>query len=303
MILVTSLTRRLAAASVLARSNFVAFERPDRLVRAVLASLPWGLGTAGAIAAACARYPEVAAVVDDEGAITYAELWHRSDGIAARLVELGARQGTAVGVLCRNHRGFVEAAVAVTKTEADLVLLNTGFAGPQLADVVASEGVSILLHDDEFADIVADAGATAVDETALTAAATSGRSPRPTRHQGRTVILTSGTTGRPKGAARRPAASAIEGVTAVLERVPLRVRDTVVVAAPLFHAWGLTHLLMGLGRDATVVVSRRFDPAATLAAVERNRARVSSSWCRSCCNACWPSAPTSSSASTPPRSR
>jgi acyl-CoA synthetase (AMP-forming)/AMP-acid ligase II len=272
---VSALTRRLAATSVLLRSNFVPFERPDRLMRAMVASMPWGLGTAGALAAACARYPEVNAVVDDEGALTYGELWWRSDGIARRLRELGARRGTAVGVLSRNHRGFVEAVVAVAKTEADLVLMNTGFAGPQLADVAGNEGVSILVHDAELADVAAAAsGVALLGDAEMDGAATSGRAAAPTRHQGRTVILTSGTTGRPKGAVRRPDVKAIEGLSAVLERIPLRALDVTVVAAPMFHAWGFSHLMMGLGRNATVIVSRRFDPAGTLELVDRHRARV-----------------------------
>ena len=272
---VSALTRRLAATSVLLRANFVPFERPDRLMRAMVASLPWGLGPAAGLAAACARYPEANAVLDDDGALTYGELWWRSDGIARRLVELGAGRGAAVGVLARNHRGFVETVVAVAKTEADLVLMNTGFAGPQLADVAANEGVRILVHDDELAEVArAATGVTLVGDRAREEAAISGRAARPTRHQGRTVILTSGTTGRPKGAARRPDAKAIEGVSAVLERIPLRPLDTTVVAAPMFHAWGLTHMMMGLGRNATVVVSRRFDPAGTLELVDRYRARV-----------------------------
>jgi len=60
----------------------------------------------------------------------------------------------------------------------------------------------------------------------------------------------------------------------VLERIPLRALDVAVVAAPMFHAWGFSHLMMGLGRNATVIVSRRFDPAGTLELVDRHRARV-----------------------------
>ncbi len=271
----SALTRRLAATSALLRSNFVPFERPDRLMRAMTSALPWGLSTAAGVAAACGRYPEMNAVVDDDGALTYGALWRQSDGIARRLIELGARRGTAVGVLCRNHRGFVTAAVAVAKTEADLVLMNTGFAGPQLADVAANEGVEVLVHDDDLTEVAAAAtGIARLGETEMDEAAHSGRSARPTRHQGRTVILTSGTTGRPKGAARRPDVRAVEGLGAVLERIPLRALDVAVVAPPMFHAWGFSHLMMGLGRNATVFVSRRFDPAATLELVDRHKARV-----------------------------
>ena len=59
----------------------------------------------------------------------------------------------------------------------------------------------------------------------------------PSRHVGRTVILTSGTTGRPR-VPRRPASAAATALTPLLSTVPIRARDTVVIAAPLFHAWG-----------------------------------------------------------------
>jgi fatty-acyl-CoA synthase len=270
----TSFVRRLRAASILARSNLVPFERPDRLMRAAAAALPWGMSMAAGMAAAAARYPERTALIDDEGAVTYDQLWRQSDGVARRLVELGAGPGVGVGVLCRNHRGFAAAAIGVTKTSSDLVLLNTGFAGPQLADVVEAEGVRILVHDDEFEAIAAAVPAARLDEDGLTAAAASGRAARPNRRPGRTVILTSGTTGRPKGAARRADPRAIEGASALYERVPLRALDTTVVAAPLFHAWGLSHLLGGVTRNATTIVSRRFDPQRTLDDIVRHRARV-----------------------------
>jgi fatty-acyl-CoA synthase len=255
--------------------NFIPLERPDRVPRALAATLPWGLGTAAGVAAAVARYPRVTAVIDDDGAVTYEDLWRQSDGIAHRLLALGAGPGVGVGVMCRNHAGLVAAIVAVSKTAADLVLLNTGFAGPQLVDVMHAEGVRILVHDDEFAEIAAMAnGPALIGEVALWQAAASGQRPRSTRRQGRTVILTSGTTGRPKGASRSPDLRSMEGVTSLLGRIPLRARDVVVDAAPIFHAWGLTHLLMGLGRNATMILSRRFDAGTTLDAIARHRARV-----------------------------
>jgi fatty-acyl-CoA synthase len=272
----SSIVHRLVTTVSTARSSLVAFERPDRLPRAMLAAIPWGTGPAALAAAAAQRYPQRAAIADDDGAVTYAELWRGCTGAGARLAELGARPGVAVGVMCRNHRGFVHALIGAAATGADVVLMNTGFSAPQLADVCRSEGVSILVHDDEFAAAAAVSGvADVLDEAALGRAAASGGRLRASRHQGRLVILSSGTTGRPKGAARRASGGgAAEGTAALLARLPLRALDTQVVAPPLFHAWGLTHLLLGVWRNATTVISRRFDPAATLEAVGDHDARV-----------------------------
>jgi fatty-acyl-CoA synthase len=155
------------------------------------------------------------------------------------------------------------------------VLLNTGFAGPQLADVVESERISVVIHDDEFADAVRASGVDrAIDEAGLDRIATTATRIAAQRDAGRMIILTSGTTGRPKGAARETGPSAIEGVAALLDRIPLRLGDTQAIAAPLFHAWGLSHLLLGISRCSTNLLARRFDPAATIAGVAHHRARV-----------------------------
>lgn len=270
-----SLSRRLRSVAAVARANFVHFERPDRVPRAMLAAAQWGLGTCGLMAAAAARYPMADAIIDDEGSITFDDLWKRGRALALGLRAAGAGERAAVGVMCRNHRGFVVACAAVAASGADLVLLNTGFAAPQLADVVAAEHVGIVIHDDEFGDIVARCGAAhTFDETATTAMSLGpDYAGRPAK-EGRVIILTSGTTGRPRGAARRADVGTIEAAGALLARIPLRARDTQVVSAPLFHAWGLSHLVFGLSRNATTVVSRRFDPSATLAAIGRHRARV-----------------------------
>jgi fatty-acyl-CoA synthase len=265
---------KLHAGRVVARSLVKHFERPDRLPRALLAMAPWGQSIAGLVAGAAARYPERVAVHDDAGSITYEALWRRSQAIAAGLQAEGVGPGTCVGLLARNHRGFIEAMAAIAATGADLVLLNTGFAGPQLADVVEHEQIEVVVHDDDFADVVEACGARlVVDETALDHMARSG-SIKPGATPGKVVILTSGTTGRPKGAARRSDANGLEGLAAMLERIPLRVNDTQVIAAPLFHAWGFSHLLLGLGRCTTNVLARRFDAEQTLRAMSQRDARV-----------------------------
>ena len=270
-----SFLSRLTAGAIVARSSIVAFERPDRLPRALLALAPWGASLPGGIAAAAARYPDRIAVVDDAGTTSYRELWTRVNAVAKSLTAKGVGRGVRVGLLCRNHRGFIEWLTAVAATGADVVFLNTGFAGPQLADVVASEQIDVVIHDNEFAEIVARCGSRlGFDESAMAEMARAGGRVPPRTEQGSMIILTSGTTGRPKGTARRSDPAAIEGVAAVLERIPFRLGDTQVIAAPLFHAWGLTNLLLGISRCTTNVLARRFDPATTLHSVAEHSADV-----------------------------
>src|SRR5207302_10708681 len=89
--------------------------------------------------------------------------------------------------------------------------------------------------------------------------------------RGRVVILTSGTTGTPKGAARKQPDS-MEPVAALFSKIPLRARETTMIAAPMFHSWGFAHFTLALPLASTVVLRRRFDPEETLRAVSQHRA-------------------------------
>ena len=71
--------------------------------------------------------------------------------------------------MCRNHRGFVEAVVASNRIGSDVVLLNTSFAGPAMADVVNREGVEAVIYDEEFTATVDRALADKPDATRIVA--------------------------------------------------------------------------------------------------------------------------------------
>jgi fatty-acyl-CoA synthase len=184
--------------------------------------------------------------------------------------------------MCRNHRGFVEVAAAASKLGVHVVLLNTGFAGPQVAEVVEREGADGLVYDREFAATVQEArgrrvcfiaDADRADDTSLSQLiATRVDTPLPPPGvAGRAIILTSGTTGTPKGA-NRPAPSSMGPMAALLSAIPLRARETTVIAAPLFHAWGFAHILLATALSSTIVLRRRFDPLETVRAVSEHRA-------------------------------
>ncbi|XRQ13554.1 AMP-binding protein [Actinomadura welshii] len=94
----------------------------------------------------------------------------------------------------------------------------------------------------------------------------SGPGSGPPQIQSRTIMLSSGTTGRPKGA-RRPPRPGLWPLASMTSRIPLRARQTMIIEAPLFHTWGYAALQMAWALRAPVVLHRRFDPARTLRAV------------------------------------
>jgi acyl-CoA synthetase (AMP-forming)/AMP-acid ligase II len=231
------------------------------------------------------RYPDRAAVIDELGTLTFAELEADTNAIVRGLAGFGVREGDVVAIMCRNHRWFVEATVACSKLGAHAVYLNTSFAGPQVTDVVEREAPGALIYDQEFEPVIGEAanGRLSVlawrdrpsggdHPTLQEFAVTRARAPvMPPSEPGRTVILTSGTTGAPKGA-NRANPSSLSPAAALLSAIPLHAREKTVIAAPLFHSWGFAHMALGTALASTVVLRRRFDPLDTLQTIAEQRA-------------------------------
>ena len=288
---------RLQVARTLLDTGMFRPSRPDRTLRSLSALHRWGPTPAAAYTGAAARYPDRCAVIDERGALTFAEVHRRTNALAHELRRAGIREGDGVAIMARNHRGFIDATVACSKLGASSLYLNTAFAGPQIADVVRREDPVAVIYDEEFTALVRDAavgrkgfvswrahdpapsnGSRATRSAApadpqleeLIAAGVDGDL-RPPAEPGRVVILTSGTTGAPKGAARKQPDS-IEPMAALFSKIPLRARETTMIAAPMFHSWGFAHFTLALPLASTLVLRTRFDPEDTLAAVARHRA-------------------------------
>ncbi|MCU1673901.1 MAG: acyl-CoA synthetase [Frankiales bacterium] len=264
----------LAAARVLARSGLLKPARPDQLLGMALAFARWGTTPATGYAAGAARHPRRAAIVDDDGVLTWRDVDTRTDRIAGELRARGVKEGDAVGLLARNGRGFVETAAALSKCGADVLYLNTGSAGGQIDEVLTREKATAVVHDAEFGELLAEASATRLELTTEELSALAGQpgpgAPGRPSHTSRQVILTSGTTGAPRGAARD--GGGIGDLVSALDRIPLKTDETTVIAAPVFHAWGLGHLSLAMILGSTVVLRRRFDPAQVLADVQQHKA-------------------------------
>ncbi|MFC0039835.1 AMP-binding protein [Actinomadura rayongensis] len=239
----------------------------------------WGTTLAGIVVSAAARNPGRTAIIDDSGTLTFAELDDRTTRLAAGLPLTGPRP--RVGILCRNHRGIVEALVACGKRGVEVVLLNTGFGAGQVRNVLTEMRMDLIVADAEFAYLLR-----AVPHSLRRTIVWTDRSPVPGAGptindivnatpvsriavpdtQPRTIMLSSGTTGRPKGA-RRPPRPGLWPLASMTSRIPLRARYTMIIEAPLFHTWGYAALQMAWALRAPVVLHRRFDPSRTLASI------------------------------------
>jgi fatty-acyl-CoA synthase len=247
----------------------------------------WGTTPAAGFSASAARRPEDVGLVDQVGPpMTFAEIDRESNAIANGLRAAGVKTGDGISLFARNHRGFVLSMLALNKLGADTLLLNTGFAAPQLADVLAREGSNIVLYDQEFAAIV-DRGAPdkrrfvtyadgPVSDPTLAELAGNHSEAEPATPErfGRTTILTSGTTGTPKGAQRSVKSAGLDTFVGLLGRMPLAVGDKTFDAAPMFHSWGGFHLLLASLLSNTLILRNRFDPEDTLRTIHEHRPGV-----------------------------
>jgi fatty-acyl-CoA synthase len=264
--------------------------RPDKALRSIATLRRWGPTPAAAYTGAAIRYPERTALVDERGSLTFAEVDARTNALARALRQAGVGEQDGVAIMCRNHRGFIESTVACSKLGAGALYLNTAFAGPQIADVLEREGPVAVIYDEEFSDLLREGAQRRLRFVAWREPGIGGMTSgpadplldeliergddgelEPPSETGRVVILTSGTTGAPKGAARKQPDS-LEPVAALFSKIPLRARETTVIAAPLFHSWGFAHFTLALPLASTLVLHRRFDAEQTLAAVARHGA-------------------------------
>ncbi|GGS42628.1 fatty-acyl-CoA synthase [Actinokineospora fastidiosa] len=261
---------------VMRRAGLVPLSRPDHVLKSALAVRRLG-PIAGAAQVAATRDKTAVGLVDERGPLTFHELDTRSNALARALQQRGVTDKSVVALLARDHRGAVETMLAAGKIGARLLLMNTGFARPQLIDVAEREGVTVFVHDEEFADLAEAVsvprflswgeGGTTLEQ--LIAEADDKPLPAPAEPGGM-VLLTSGTTGTPKGAPRQvrsPLAAA-----QFLDRVPLRAGECTVLGAPLFHATGLSQFILSFALGSCVVLRRKFDPETMLADIAANRA-------------------------------
>ncbi|KAA1429878.1 long-chain-fatty-acid--CoA ligase FadD2 [Mycolicibacter arupensis] len=268
------------------QSGALKLESPRFIASALADGARWGeLGMIPALNAR--RNPNGLAVIDDDGSITFKELDDAVNAVANGLLAMGVRGGDGVAILARNHRWFLIANYGCARVGARLILLNSEFSGPQIKDVSEREGAKLIIYDDEYTAAVAQAEPTlgklralgvnpdtdepsgSADETLAQLIARSSKAPAPKiTKPASIIILTSGTTGTPKGA-NRSTPPTLAPIGGILSHVPFRAGEVTSLPSPMFHALGYLHGTLAMFFGSTLVLRRRFKPATVLEDLEK----------------------------------
>jgi fatty-acyl-CoA synthase len=244
------------------------------------------------------RTPDRAALIDEEGELSYQELDEAVHAVANGLIEKGVQGGDGVAILARNHRWFVIANYGAARAGARIILLNSEFSGPQIKEVSEREGAKVIIYDDEYTQAVSkadpplgklralgvnpdavDSSASAsgeeppgsTDETLAQLIARSSKEPAPKpRKHASIIILTSGTTGTPKGA-NRSTPPTLAPVGGILSLVPFKAGEVTSLPAPMFHALGYLHATIAMFMGSTLVLRRKFKPPLVLEDIEKHK--------------------------------
>ncbi|MGD9621684.1 MAG: acyl-CoA ligase FadD12 [Mycolicibacterium sp.] len=288
MAITDPLSNTLGLVSSMVRAGVLVPMRPDKYLRIATAMQRENMAVTAGFAASAQRCPDRAGLVDELGILTWRQIDRRADAFAAALQALPGGRPDIVALMARNHRGFVEALIAANRIGADVLLLNTSFAGPALAEVVRREGAGksvAMIYDEEFSGTV-DRALAGSPRTARIVAWTDtagavptvedmiseyeGQEPERAGVRSTVILLTSGTTGTPKGAKHSGGDPSV--LKTILDRTPWRTEQPVVIVAPMFHAWGFSQLAFAASMACTIITRRKFDPEATLDLVDRHRA-------------------------------
>jgi acyl-CoA synthetase (AMP-forming)/AMP-acid ligase II len=237
--------------------------------------------------------PDKPAVIDDRGGgqvtrWSYRELEEQSNRLANALLSLGVQPGEKLVWCGPNSAQVVAAICAMRKTGSVAVPLNYRLTAEEAEYVVRHSDATVAYVDAEHAPMFAGLrdrvqrlrhvivyGGPAPDGMPgddIVAAAAASPPPDPDPEAGvGTMIFTSGTTGKPKGALRRTRPTADATLIGLLGLIGYTPDDVYLTSGPLYHSgpWGFMGGALALGQ--TVVVQRKFDPEDWLRLVDSYR--------------------------------
>jgi acyl-CoA synthetase (AMP-forming)/AMP-acid ligase II len=256
------------------------------LLRLLQAIVTTGINLAALLRIAAKLHPHRIAVIDDREQLTYAELWRQAEWLASMLHrDCGIRGRQKVAIVCRNHAAAVKSIFAASRLGADVFLLNPEMSGEQLLALEERRRFDFYVYDEQLAHVFQNESLSGKsiaayhptnDSIDRISSHSQHENVRLTRGKsGNIVVMTGGTTGRPKAASRKPSVFAfVPPFLALLSQVHLDEYRSVYIATPMYHGFGLASLLIGVILATEMHFAGRFDAEQACSRIARGSIEV-----------------------------
>ncbi|MFG1667700.1 class I adenylate-forming enzyme family protein [Streptomyces sp. Y7] len=231
------------------------------------------------VANAATRFPERTAVVAGDRSLTFADVHDRAARLAGAWRAAGLEPGDRVALLAQNEAEYLEIQVAAQRAELILVPVNHRLSVPEIVYIVGDSGPKLLLHGPGCAakaeaiglpnwHLGHDGHGESYEEQIASAEPYDSSFLAPERIA--SILYTSGTTGRPKGAVITNA-SLWARINSFVAEYSLRPGDVLVQALPMFHiASNVTYSFAYMGGTNIMVPS--YSPELVLRLIEEHGA-------------------------------
>ncbi len=231
-------------------------------------------------------YPESVALVDEHEEITYKDLLTQTEQLTMALQTIyHIVPSQKVAIMCRNHASLIRAIFSVSQCGADIFLLNVEMNSTQFNSLQTKHNFDLVIHDEEATTIIRQHAAKyktipayhlklpSIDSLAKTV--TTPFPPITRSRSGNIIVLTGGTTGDFKIAARKPSvANFLPPFFALINKLDLTAFSTVYIATPVCHGFGLAAAFMSLTLGTKVFLQQKFDAPQAAALIRQHKIEV-----------------------------
>jgi long-chain acyl-CoA synthetase len=218
-----------------------------------------------------ASQPQELAVIDDHGRYTYQQLAAMAAGLGMYLSFQTDRPH--VGLLLPAGAGFVASFYGTLLAGKSVVPINFLLGDREIAHVIGDSGIDTIVTIPQLATRVKDTPLKVIDLTQLPQtppAAIAPKFPQPKIDDMAVLMYTSGTSGLPKGVVLSYG-NLQSDVDAAIEHAGLQHRHKFLGIIPLFHAFGMTAMMLApIQLGATVIYTARFSAVGTLNAIKEH---------------------------------
>ena len=228
-------------------------------------------------------YESNIAVTDEHGHINYADLLDQCEQLAIVLTnKYQMCKGKKVAVMCRNHGALVRSVFAVSQTGADLYLLNVEISSVQFDSFCSRHSFDLIIYDEEEAELIRESplkdkavasygrGQISVYSIARQGRGGDGKIKR--TRSGKITVLTGGTTGEFKTAARKASiVNFLDPFTDLVTKLKLEEIKSVYIATPVYHGFGLAAVFMGLMLGCRLYLLPKFEKQKACELIAGNR--------------------------------